>query len=564
MKRKITLLLASLMAVSSLSMTACGGRETQVEIDATKSVLNIGVFNAGYGATWAYEAAKDFEKLYENTSFEEGKKGVQIVIEAEKAEFTTTTLTTTMAGKSNAMYYLSNFQYDSVQSAGLLADINHIYEQKVYDENGDLAMMDDGKGNLIPIGNKTANLSMKDRANKEVKDLYLEEDNKYYAAPWAGTINTIIYDADLFDEYHYYADAQGNFNKTLADVASGNCGTGPDGKMGTADDGMPVTYNDFLRLMKTMKDNDVIPFTWSGDTPYQRQAAFSYIFANYEGAEDFALNFNKNISQEEMNAVGAANVYDYLALQEGRKASVQFFSDVVKGGFYDQRAFTQSYTAAQTNYIESRISGEKPIAFFMEGSYWESEARRSFDEMAKKNEAYGYGKRNFKVFPVPNFVGTEGITDEKATAQSEHVMFATHAEAMAFITAKNTCENPTLQRRLAELFLQFTSSREQIVKTLKNTGGCIGMYDFEIHPEELTTLTKYGQDICRYLREDAKMVWATEFHDDTRNTLVAFFLRYPTGGTHYYDCAKIFKENPELSVADCFKEVQKAVKKIAS
>ncbi len=558
MKRKITLLLAGLMAVSSFSMTACGGRESQVEIDTSKSVLHVGVFNAGYGSAWGYEAAADFEKLYENTSFEEGKKGVQVIIEAEKEAFTTTALTSTMAGKKNALYYLSNFQYDNAQATGLIADISEIYQEKVYDENGDLAMMDDGKGNLIPIGNKTATLSMRDRATPEAKDLWLEEDQKYYGAPWAGLVTQLVYDADLFDRYRYFSDAQGNFNKTLADVESGNCGTGPDGKMGTADDGMPVTYNDFLRLMKKMKEEDVIPFTWSGDTTYQRQQAFRNVFANYEGAERFDLNYNKNVSQEEMAAAGVSNVYEYLALQEGRKAAVQFFHDIVKGGYYDPQAFTQSYTAAQSNYINS-VNDEKPIAFFMEGSYWESETRKSFDEMAKDDASLGYGKRNFKVLPVPNFVGVEGLTDEKDDAK-EQVFCGSGTTALAFLTEKNSCDNPALERHLAELFLQFTSSREQLVKIMKNTGGCIGLYDFEIYDDELTTLTKYGQDICRYLDEGTKIVWSTEHHEDKANTLTAFFLRY--NGTHYYDCASMFKNNPEKTVAECHRMTQDAVKSL--
>ena len=536
--------MVSLMLFASVSVTACGGRGgDEIIINKDKSQLNIGVFDAGYGSAWAYETAADFEALYANTSFEEGKMGVQVVIDPKKAEFTTTTLTSTMAGKNNAMYYLSNFQYDAVQSAGLVADITDAINAKVYDANGELAMMDDGKGKLIPIKGRTASLSMYDRANDEVKDLYLESDGKYYGAPWAGVISSIIYDADLFSARKYFSDSKGNFNKTLADVEEGDCGPGPDGEMGTADDGMPETYAAFLKLLLKMRDDDVIPFTWSGMTPYQRNGAFGHIYANYQGAEGYAENFASD------------RTFEKLAEHEGRKAAIQFFSDIVKGEHYATNAFTQSYTDAQSNYINS-IDEEKPIAFFFEGSYWESETRRSFDEMAKDDANMGYGKRNFKFFPVPNFVGTPGITDQTNTKEKE-VLCGTHADAIVFITEKNTCENPELQKRLAKLFMQFNASREQNVKTIKNTGGCIPMYDYKIEESEVKTLTKFGQDIFRYMEEGSKIVWCTEFQEDTFNTL-RFMVRY--NGIQFYDCASIFNKNPDLSVADCFNENQKAIR----
>ena len=105
--------------------------------------------------------------------------------------------------------------------------------------------------------------------------------------------------------------------------------------------------------------------------------------------------------------------------------------------------------------------------------------------------------------------------------------------------------------------MQFNASREQNVKTIKNTGGCIPMYDYKIEESEVKTLTKFGQDIFRYMEEGSKIVWCTEFQEDTFNTL-RFMVRY--NGIQFYDCASIFNKNPDLSVADCFNENQKAIR----
>ena len=46
------------------------------------------------------------------------------------------------------------------------------------------------------------------------------------------------------------ANKKSGIAKRIADVKAGNCGVGPDGVASTSDDGLPVTWNDFIKLME--------------------------------------------------------------------------------------------------------------------------------------------------------------------------------------------------------------------------------------------------------------------------------------------------------------------------
>ena len=274
MKKILSLILAILLVVPTI--TACnptgGGNSTKTE-------LNVGIFNAGFGTAWLEEAAAEFEEYYKEEVFEEGKQGVKVVIDPKKEEFTPGSLMPTMPYYDNVVYFLDQFNFNNYYSQGLLADISDIVEEKVYDDNGDFAA-DTGKA-----------------ATKSIVDFYYDGyadkvsvDGNYYAIPYRYSVDGIIYDADLFDLKGFYFKSNGQLGGKQTDIDSENCSTGPDGKLGTIDDGMPNTWNDFIKLLDYMVAKDVIPFTW-GDTDYPKWKAFVQIWANYEGANDFELNY---------------------------------------------------------------------------------------------------------------------------------------------------------------------------------------------------------------------------------------------------------------------------------
>ena len=85
--RKTTkrILVACLAACVIPSLTSCLGRDDGEKIDEAKSQLYIGVWDGGYGISWAEKWGDDFEELYKDHSFESGKTGVQVHVTPSKS-----------------------------------------------------------------------------------------------------------------------------------------------------------------------------------------------------------------------------------------------------------------------------------------------------------------------------------------------------------------------------------------------------------------------------------------------------------------------------------------------
>ena len=102
-KNNKSFLAIALSSVLTLSMlTACGGgggnssggangsgdsSSSAFTPPANASVLNIAIFKGGLGSEWATKLESGFEQKYANYSFEEGKMGVDVQIDARKEVF---------------------------------------------------------------------------------------------------------------------------------------------------------------------------------------------------------------------------------------------------------------------------------------------------------------------------------------------------------------------------------------------------------------------------------------------------------------------------------------------
>jgi len=488
MRKLFTMLMAVVLSLTVFVVPGCGQSQ---KIDDTKSILNIGVMNAGVGIAWAEEAEKDFEAFYADTVFEEGKKGVEVVIDAKKDEFRANNLLLQMEFYDNALYFVQESDYLGCVNAELIADITDTVKEKVYDANGDLAA----------ATGKPAVKSILDTMDPELKTFY-EIDGKYYGIPESTLVSGIFFDADLFNDNGYYFDAGGTIGATQSHIDSGNAGKGPDGVQFTTDDGMPETFEQFQELLRKMKTDGVVPFTWSGSTVYQPKGAYQSVWANFEGYENFNKNFTFSSDEK----------YD-VAEQLGRKAGIEFFYEIAKGGeggsgYYSPSAKSQDWLAAQFQFIDSINNPTGRIAFLCEGTWWEAESKKPFDDAAVEDSNMGYGKRDFRLFPIPNF--SYQPTDNGSTGRGSEILVSSEAMSksscsLSFISEKNTCDNPELQKKLAKLFLQFVQSREQLVKYTKNTGATLKPYDFEATEKEKEQWTKLAQNIYSYIEEGSRV-----------------------------------------------------------
>ena len=70
------------MCFSMLILSACNSKlfiDTGNKINKDKTQLHVHNFDGGVGTEWLEKDIARFEEKYKNTSFEEGKTGVQIV-----------------------------------------------------------------------------------------------------------------------------------------------------------------------------------------------------------------------------------------------------------------------------------------------------------------------------------------------------------------------------------------------------------------------------------------------------------------------------------------------------
>lgn len=564
MKKFKTIVATMLAAVTALGVSACGGdggnsgnggSSGKPSEDPTKTYLDIGVFNAGLGTTYFDEMKKDFEAYYAEYPFEEGKKGVVIRSLKKNTEFNPVNLITNMQNLDPVLYILDHGAYEDFTQKGLFAKVTDVMTEKYLDEDGNLAA--DTK--------KDATQSIEDTMLDGYADVF-KKDGEYYAVPYMLSIPGIIYDADLFDEASLYFKADGSIGANAAAVKAGDCSTGPDGVKGTSDDGLPNTWNDFLSLLERLRINNT-PFTWAeSPSTYQISRLVNAIWANYEGYNNYMLNYTLNGEDSKLGNIDENNFTELLN-QEGRKAAIKAFYDITQNkGNYSAKARPgggNNHTGAQREYIQSKRFGTR-IAMFVENSYWEQEARDVFNKETPQS-TNGYGKRNFKYMPIPKFVGVEGITDQTNT---ERVLPATYADSYICISAKNTNKNAAVQTKVAKMFIKFIQQRSQLVKYTANTG-CIRPYDYKIEKEEEKALcTPYTRSILTLIEEGAlvapnlKVGTKRRLYDGEigfHETDNGFAFRAKVGNSTYMDPFTYFYKNPDKTVDDAVEDMKTTI-----
>ena len=111
--------------------------------------------------------------------------------------------------------------------------------------------------------------TVRDALERILKMEYKTDDGKYYELPFYEAYPTIAYDIELFETRNYYFakggapsefceftqsnntdKATGEFSGYKYVGAIGARSAGPDGKYGTNDDGLPATYDKFLRCAR--------------------------------------------------------------------------------------------------------------------------------------------------------------------------------------------------------------------------------------------------------------------------------------------------------------------------
>lgn len=449
-QRLLSVLMASICLTSAFSLAACG--EENQKVDESKTQLSVYVYGGGLGGAWAEDVKVEFEKLYENYQGEDGKVGVQVFLDyeekLEQSDIITGISSETM---TYDVLYSENPNWKNYTTANVSEDITAVVNEKVYDEDGELAAKT----------GKAATKSMLDRMDDYFVKTYKSEDGKYYGFPFNDSIFGFIYDADMFTDYGYEE---------------------------------PKTMQEFYDLIDRIRQDGYTPFTWTGADTFYYANLIPPVIAQYGGKDLVSAHTAYNgktvlKSTGETVDITAKNAY-LLMDSEAVYKSLDYIQHIAGNSLnYSSNAFlgSQKMTTAQGEFLTSIMQGKR-IAMLLDGAWWENEARPHFDDMAAENEEYGYGKRNFKFLPTPLM---EGQAEE-----GKRYVFSMNCGAAAIISAKSGVKD------LAGKWIQFQNSRSSLATFTLHTGTVLP-YEYKLTDSEYASLTTFGKSIVDIYNDES-------------------------------------------------------------
>ena len=424
MKKILACILAlTMLATCCVFLIGCDGDG----IDPNKKQIYVGYYESGVGKIWLDELAK----AYAETDM--GKE-YQIIIDPKSGDtLSTNRLKQSITESRQDIIFTNALSYPDVVPFGdgqvLVADLKEtIMEANPYNE-GNKSIWD----TMTENGKHSSGFYYNDSG--ELEHVYgLDYFSSYYG---------MVYDRDLFEERdilnldvtssgsaEYSKVHPSRQNKKYvgldATLNTPDDNWGADGLPNTFDDGLPATWEDFKLLLDVLVDIGIEPFTYCQSVTGYQNDFLNMIYASYEG-DDYSLLGSLSGTDSDLGVITKDTAWK-LAQQEGKLVALKVAEHLIRGrdngdgsvSGYVRGGASASYTAtnAQIDFLHSRPNEEmQDIAFLIEGSWWENEAREIFNDCADEyGDEYGFGERNFAYCPIPKFVGslsTDGIKDQK-------------------------------------------------------------------------------------------------------------------------------------------------------
>lgn len=530
MKKKVlSLCVCLLMATVALTGMGCsrkGPDDEPINQDATQ--LLVGNFDGGYGDAWLKEVKARFEEKYKDVSFEEGKKGVQVIIDTNDKYQGSGVIQQIASWPQHVILSEASDYYQLVGTNPNRTRIVDITDVVTSPMNYDFIL-----GETDPSLSETN--SIEEIMNPSMREYFKQEETgKFYGVPFYEATVGFVYDIDLFEEYGFYYCADGYGDSSgFAQDGNGNwmgrgaavlgskssmtfeqakaagmkLSNGPDGKEGTWDDGMPATYDEFFALCERIEARGCEALTWPGEREVQRYLNYlAYnLWADYEGVEQMQLNYSLSGTATDLidmssynSASGTFSTYSQtitnsngylLGQQAGKYYAVDFIKRLVSNtNYYDEtNCFTDGFAqySAETLFVNSAYPNDnlKSRAMMIDGSWWQCEASRIFDEMVEtyRDDRWKAENRRFGMMALPK------ATQEKVGTSST---LAFNTTTSIVINAKTT-ENEKILN-LAKQFVKFMHTHESLYRFNQLTGTA-KPYDYTLSDAELSTLTSVAK-----------------------------------------------------------------------
>ena len=479
MKKQLLLGASSILCVV---LTACGVRPSGNnneggshigELSDTKTNITIGTYDGGVKAKWLENAKTVFEDKYKETVFEEGKKGVNIVIDCNIAYNGNSMLSNPIDQLTKDIYFTESINYKALVNDNKCLDITDVFESTWEGESK----------------------SIKEKLPVELQE-NLKVNGKYYGVPFWDGFYGFVYDKTLFEEEKLYLDETG---MSLSNNYKNNHSFGPNGvdDNGTLDDGLPATYDEFHNWCQKIKNKGITPFVYSSQFYTYIDRALVNLWSDCEGKDDFYLNYSFNGTANNLVTINAdpsisTSIMAPTAITENngymlqRQAGKYNALDFLFTNMNEQFATgIGTHTEAQQNFIDNANSQRK-YAMLIDGSWWENEAKSRIESTLNSTGI----RHDFGFMPIPK--ATEGKIGEKATVIS-------NCDAYGFI--KKGCGNETACKE----FMKFLHSDAQLKAFTKETS-ITRAFSATWTESEMNELTSYGKSLIQ-LKQTADIVY---------------------------------------------------------
>ena len=173
-----------------------------------------------------------------------------------------------------------------------------------------------------------------------------------------------------------------------------------------------------------------------------------------------------------------------------------FESNASGGNIFDNNVMQNpSYSVAQMDFVMSKTSSTNPrILAIFEGDWWENEARASFDSMGAINAEDGYGKRTFRMMPVPHMTSEE-------VEEGKTYKVGGFSSGYPIVLNQKTLGNDEAKAQVAKLWIQFQHS-VQSMQTFTRWSGSVLPYIYEVTDDVREQMTPFAQSILEIQMQD--------------------------------------------------------------
>ncbi|HAS56440.1 MAG TPA: hypothetical protein DCR94_04230 [Firmicutes bacterium] len=523
--KKKYLTLAAMTAVMGC-LASCGGSDGGNSSKIT--TVDIMLFNGTAGIDFMNKCTQRFQELHKNTSFEEGKTGINFKIRSAKG----ISFNTEMRTSGDDI-----FMYEGVP------DIYSLSAQKF------LLNLDD----IVE--------PMKDKIEPDLLKRISGNDGSYYALPHYEWFPGVSYDKDLFDEKNlYFADPSvsiddkeeynGNYGKAyfIADK-SVTKSVGPNGIRGDYDDGLPSSLEEFNILCdKMMSDFNISPLLLCGSGTYYSWYLPIAMWASLTGG-DGMRNVYCNWTNQEVEVVTGYSDENIFRSDSGLKKpttekivlndengykmynmanryySMAFFEMALKNEWIDKEQLANANgtpTEADNWFINGHNS--KRYGMLWDGSYWCHEAAAEFatyDKVHASEKTSNVSPRHISFMPLPT-----QLTGQVEEGKGKKPTLMNVGNTVTFANSRVARNG---KEKAVKEFLKFMYSNDELAAFSELTG-LTAPIDYTYDASKLGNT--YYDDLATY-RKDADVIQCASDSPRFKKNYDSFYMSYGMTLNHF-------------------------------